>query len=438
MDLSALTAARGSLSAIDLFCGAGGLSQGLREAGFRLVAAADFDPDACATYRLNFPAAEVVEGDLTDGANHRALLEAAKGESIDLLAGGPPCQAFSQMRNHARLIDDPRNRLYREFVSILAELQPRYLLMENVPGLGQREGGAVRRQIERDLSLGGEYRVSSRVLDAGDFGTPQSRPRLIFMGARQGEIRPEWPVPSGITSAALRLQRSGGRGRRYRLGEPGDRHAEELLGRLIDPGDPGVVSVAQAIGDLTRVGETYHRAPLSAYQEQMRRNSPGPADHVPSRIRPDTVARLRAIPPGGNVHDLPEELMQRYLTGDKWGPAGNGRQLARRHFYAYRRLHPDWLAWTANTKADFAYHYGRPRGLSPREVARLQGFPDRFRFITAPPGTDGQLYGGARHSRYRQIGNAVPPTLAAAAGGAIARAGTGATSCEQDPVPLAA
>ena len=152
----------------------------------------------------------------------------------------------------------------------------------------------------------------------------------------------------------------------------------------------------------------------------IRRGSASPQDHEPSRTRADTVARLEAIPPGGNVHDLPEELLVRYLGDKKWGPAGNGERLARRHFYAYRRLHPDWLAWTVNTKADFAYHYAVPRGLSVREAARIQGFPDRFHFTTAPTGTPGQYKNGARHSRYRQVGNAVPPPLGAAIGSTVA------------------
>ena len=116
-----------------------------------------------------------------------------------------------------------------------------------------------------------------------------------------------------------------------------------------------------------------------------------------------------------------DRLLARYLGGPKWGPAGNGKRLARRHYYAYRRLHPDWLAWTVNTKADFAYHYAAARGLSVREAARIQGFPDRFHFTTAPAGTPGQYRNGARHSRYRQVGNAVPPLLGAALGRAVAR-----------------
>jgi DNA (cytosine-5)-methyltransferase 1 len=408
-----------TFTAVDLFCGAGGLSEGLRQAGFELVAAADHDPDACATYRLNFPQTAVIEGDLTALERHARLIAAVRSRTanLDLLAGGPPCQAFSQVRNHDRLLKDPRNRLYREFVQILAELRPRALLVENVPGMIQLQDGAVRREIEAELSLDGEYDVHSTVLDAGDHGTPQSRPRLVFVGVRRGETMPSWPTGTAVTKS-LRLRAEGDkREPRYRLDGEGDN--PEIANRLLDPEDLSAVTVEQALGDLLEPGERYSLDPRSAYQRQMREGCEGPDDHIPSRIREDTVIRLKSIPPGGNIYDLPDRLLKRYVTNTKWGPAGNGKRLSRKHFYAYRRLHPDWLAWTANTKADFAYHYCLARGLSAREVARLQGLPDRFHVITAPPGTPGQLYGGARHSRYRQIGNAVPPPLAHAAGAQI-------------------
>lgn len=400
------------LSAVDLFCGAGGLSQGLADAGFQIVAAADHDPDACATYRRNFPEATLIEGDLTSPARHDELLGALGLMSLDVLAGGPPCQAYSQVRNHDRLIEDPRNRLYREFVSLLDELQPRALVLENVLGMNQLRGGEVRRQIARDLSLDGTYNIVSGVLDAGDFGTPQRRPRLVFVGVRAELGAPGLPVGAGI-SQALRNGHSG---------QPADALLgadESLHEMLMNPDDARVVTVRQALSDLIEPGEAYSSDPQSAYQRSIRKGSTAPQDHTPSRIRADTQARLQAIPPGGNVYDLPEHLLKRYLGDAKWGPAGNGERLARRHYYAYRRLHPDWLAWTANTKADFAYHYEVPRGLSVREAARIQGFPDRFHFVTAPRGTIGQLKNGARHSRYRQVGNAVPPPLAAAIGRAV-------------------
>ncbi|MBW8060001.1 MAG: DNA cytosine methyltransferase [Solirubrobacterales bacterium] len=417
--MSAPASASSAPTAVDLFSGAGGLSEGLRQAGFQILAASDHDPDACATYRLNFPEVTMIEGDLTDRANHARLANLATpmNRELDLLAGGPPCQAFSQVRNHDRLLEDPRNRLYREFVNVLDELRPRALLLENVPGLLQFNAGEVCEQIEIDLSLGGSYDVRSQVLDAGDFSTPQSRSRLVFIGVRRGEVLPGRPAGSGLTSN-VGLRRKSVRGRaRYVLEGP-----EELVERLLDPADLAAVTAEQALSDLSRPGDRYSSDPRSVFQEAMRARSDAPQDHSPSRIREDTILRLKGIPPGGNVHDLPAELTERYLTGKKWGPAGNGKRLARRHFYAYRRLHPRWLAWTANTKADFAYHYRQPRGLSVREVARIQGFPDAFHVTTAPQGTPGQLYGGARHSRYRQIGNAVPPPLAVAVGREIRNA----------------
>jgi DNA (cytosine-5)-methyltransferase 1 len=396
------------LSAVDLFCGAGGLSRGLAEAGFEILAAADHDPDACATYRLNHSGTVVIEGDLTDRQNHEALLQAASKTQLDLLAGGPPCQSFSQIHNHDRLLGDPRNRLYREFVEILSELRPRALLLENVPGMNQLAGGAVRRQIEEDLSLGGHYIVTSGLLDAGNFGVPQRRPRLVFIGLEKEAGPPTLPEGSGIT----RLLPEGGARRRKATHDDTQRLRETLR----DPQDLRAVTVGQALGDLMEAGSQYTSNPLSAFQLRARQFSKAPQDHEPSRIRTDTVKRLEAIPPGGNVHDLPEELRRRYISDERWGPAGDGKRLARRHFYAYRRLHPEWLAWTVNTKADFAYHYGPPRGLSVREAARLQSFTDAYHFTTAPAGTPGQYKNGARHSRYRQVGNAVPPLLGRAIG----------------------
>lgn len=426
---------RQALTAVDLFCGAGGLSQGLSDAGWQLVAAADHDPDACATYRLNFPEAHLVEGNLTSPAKHAELLGVMPAGGLTLLAGGPPCQAYSQVRNHDRLIHDPRNRLYREFVALLGELRPRALVLENVLGMNQLKGGAVRRQIEEDLSLDGEYRVVSGILDAGDFGTPQRRPRLVFIGLRADLAEPVLPVGTGITRAL----RNGHSGQPADALFDVDRHLSEILS---DPDDARAVSVRQALSDLVVPGGAYSTAPASAYQRAMRERSDAPQDHEPSRIRDDTRRRLEAIPPGGNIYDLPPALRKRYLGASKWGPAGNGKELARRHYYAYRRLHPDWLAWTANTKADFAYHYADPRGLSVREAARIQGFPDRFHFTTAAPGTPGQLKNGARHSRYRQVGNAVPPPLARAIGEAVTRlltepavAATEGTTFSAEPVP---
>jgi DNA (cytosine-5)-methyltransferase 1 len=135
------------------------------------------------------------------------------------------------------------------------------------------------------------------------------------------------------------------------------------------------------------------------------------------RINPDTELRLEGVPQGGNHRDLSEALLDRYITGQRWGQDNGTGRLSRRHFYAYRRLHPDIWAWTLNTKGDSVYHYMYPRSLSVREFARLQSFPDRFVFTTDPRKgmIPGRHEGGPAHSRYRQVGNAVPPLLARAA-----------------------
>ncbi|HIL58451.1 MAG TPA: DNA cytosine methyltransferase, partial [Rhodothermales bacterium] len=323
-----------------------------------------------------------------------------------------------------RLIDEPRNALYREFVAAVAEGAPRAFVMENVTGMDEMD---VRDQVLEDLSLGGDYEVEARVLDAADFGVPQSRRRLIFAGLRRGEDGP-FRLPAGTGLAAVfGLNREQGRGgeTRYRVAAQGDLLAGAPTA-LADPDDASAVTAAQALSDLRplvsgrrddEIAYDELPAPASAYQRAMREGAGDVLANVQvPRMRDDTRMRLEGIPPGGNYRDLDEALMARYLTGEKWGQDNGSGRLSRRHFYAYRRLHPDVWAWTLNTKADAAYHYAEPRSLSVREFARLQSFPDRFRFTTDPRRGDipGRLKNGPAHSRYRQVGNAVPPLLARA------------------------
>jgi DNA (cytosine-5)-methyltransferase 1 len=197
-----------------------------------------------------------------------------------------------------------------------------------------------------------------------------------------------------------------------------------LAEALQDSEDLTAVTAAQAISDLTElpVGNRHDEidwnqlpAPSSAYQRLMRAQTSGMAVNLQvPRLNKDTELRLRGIPQGGNYRDLQEELLGRYLTGQRWGQSNGSGRLSRKHFYAYRRLHPALWAWTLNTKADSVYHYEVPRALSVREMARLQSFPDRFLFTTDPRRgpLEGRHDGGPAHSRYRQVGNAVPPLLA--------------------------
>ncbi|MHB8872218.1 MAG: DNA cytosine methyltransferase [Myxococcaceae bacterium] len=412
---------------IDLFAGAGGISEGFRQAGYSILAGTDNDPDAAATFALNFPEAKVITGDIRRTEIKEQILDAARGASV--VVGGPPCQAFSQVRNHSRLIDDPRNALYREFVDVLRNTLPMAFLMENVTGMDQM---GVRDQITADLRLGGEYVVNPQVVDAADLGVPQTRKRLLFLGLRASlGVHPPVLQGTGATDSVA-LVRYAGRGRpHYKLIVQ-----ENLLGvrvseQLVDPNNIAVVSASDAISDLSglpagnrsdAIPYSDVSKPLSAYQQQMRIGAGRSLTNVQvPRINQDTKLRLDGIPRGGNHRDLSAELLSRYLTGQRWGQDNGTGKLSRRHFYAYRRLHPEIWAWTLNTKGDSVYHWGHPRSLSVREFARLQSFPDRFTFTTDPRRgcIAGRHDGGPAHSRYRQAGNAVPPLLARAVARAL-------------------
>ena len=410
------------LRVVDLFAGAGGLSEGFRQAGFAIAAGSDNDPDAMATYAANFPEARAITGDVRAPAVKEQILDAARGASV--LVGGPPCQAFSQVRNHTRMIEDPRNALYREFVDILAQTLPPAFVVENVTGMDQM---GVREQIAADLSLDGEYAVVPQVVDAADFGVPQTRKRLLFVGTRASAKTPP-PLLSGSCAVqAVTLARfTGSRRPRYQLVVQEHIRSIRTGEALLDPEDATVVTAADAISDLVSlpvgnrddiIGYDRLPPPQSGYQRLMREGAGSALANVQvPRINPDTRLRLRGIPPGGNHRDLREELLERYITGHRWGQDNGSGRLSRRHFYAYRRLHPDIWAWTLNTKADSVYHYSAARALSVREFARLQSFPDRFCFTTDPRRgmIEGRHDGGPAHSRYRQVGNAVPPLLARA------------------------
>ena len=403
-----------------MFSGAGGLSEGFRQAGFAVLAGTDNDPDAMATYARNFPEAIAILGDVREASVKDKVRNAARSAAV--LIGGPPCQAFSQVRNHSRVIEDPRNSLYREFVETLGEAMPLAFVMENVTGMDQM---GVRDQIVSDLSLDGEYDVLPQVVDAADFGVPQTRKRLLFVGVRAGRgMSPPILAGSSAVDSVTLARFTGNRRPRYQLVVQQNLFSMQLGEALQDPESLSAVSAMQAISDLAglKVGNRLDvlpygdlLEPTSSYQRMMRQGAGHAISNVQvPRINRDTELRLRDIPQGGNHRDLSDAMLERFITGQRWGQDNGSGRLSRKHFYAYRRLHPGVWAWTLNTKADSVYHYGVPRALSVREFARLQSFPDRFVFTTDTRKgmVTGRHDGGPAHSRYRQVGNAVPPLLA--------------------------
>ena len=232
---------------MDLFAGAGGFSEGFRNAGFSISAGSDNDPDAAATYALNFPKARVIAGDISLPAIKEQILDAARSASV--LVGGPPCQAFSQVRNHTRMIEDPRNALYREFVDVLQHSMPMVFVLENVTGMDQM---GAREQIETDLALDGDYAVLPQIVDAADFGVPQTRKRLFFVGVQRSlGLMPPQLKGSGATESAALVRFKGLRRPRYQVVIQEHLASLRIGEALADPENKTVVTAADALADFS-------------------------------------------------------------------------------------------------------------------------------------------------------------------------------------------
>lgn len=372
---------------IDLFAGAGGLAEGFRQAGFRCLYANDMDAWAVRTFRHNHPGtpAERRPIEEVDARRLRAALGLAAGE-LDVLAGGPPCQGFS-INAPDRFLEDPRNSLFKHYIRFVDEFRPKGLLIENVPGMLSLGKGAIFERIMAELEARG-YALRARVLLAAHYGVPQERWRMIILGTRTG-LPPEHPAPARF--AAARANFLGGGTLAFRQGD-----AERAA-------LPPAVNIGQAIGDLPRLrmGEGAEEMPYaaeagSAYAQRLREGSSLVLNHAAPRLSPQNMERLRHIGPGGNWTDIPLALLPK------------GMQQARRcdHTKRYGRLAADGLAGTVLTKCDphwsAVFLPDQDRTLTVREAARIQSFPDRYRFL------------GPRSAQYAQVGNAVPVLMAKA------------------------
>lgn len=368
------------LTAIDLFCGAGGLSYGFELAGFRIGAAVDTDPVAAATYRRQNPETPFFMEDVRR-LKGKGLLKAAGGR-CDLIIGGPSCQGFST--HGKRDPNDPRNYLFREFVRLVREIRPAWVVMENVKGLLTYGRGRYRDEIHGSFRRAG-YRIESRVLRAVDYGVPQFRERLFFVATRT-DLTISFPAPT---------------------------HCPPEMAPLL--GLTPYVTVQEALGDLRSIGaegesDVYDSPARNDFQRYVRRHARKVLTlHRARRVSDLAMSIIRRVPQGKGLRSIPPaELPERFR---RMRTISNG-QLRRDCTTLYYRLSLERPAYTitcyfTNVSSGPFVHPTENRALTPREAARLQSFPDCYEFV------DKQVQ--------RQIGNAVPPLLARAVALEVAR-----------------
>ena len=382
--------------AADFFAGAGGLSLGFAEAGYRIAFANELVPDYATTYEQNHPDTRVFRADIRDLTTKDIFRATGLAKNdVDLLFGGPPCQGFS-INAPTRSTGDERNQLFRHYGRLVLEgLRPKVIVMENVPGMLSLDQGQFIRDVY-SLFEGAGYHLRHMVLCAAHYGVPQERWRLFIIGTI---LKREITFPEPTHYAPVRANFTGGQRLTWLPMISNGFRSPSLFDQFLLP----FTRVKDAIGDLPTLGindgseeMAYTRRARSPYQECMRRNSTVLTNHVAGALSPQNLQRLKHIPPGGSWRDIPHGLL----------PAGMQRARRSDHTRRYGRLDPAGLSGTILTKCDphwgTFFHYDQDRTLTVREAARLQSFPDHYRFT------------GSRVSQYEQVGNAVPPLLATA------------------------
>lgn len=343
------------LSGIDIFSGAGGLSLGAELAGISIKCAIEINPSAAKTFKRNHKNAIVLNQDIRTISKKDFDFDT---DEAFIIMGGPPCQGFSLSNTRSRTMENPNNMLFEQFVRLVGEIKPKWFLFENVWGITNIENGKVMALIKKCFEDIG-YTVVPQVLTASDYGVPQKRERFFMVGNRLG-INFEFPKPFSTPQ----------------------------------------ISVWDAISDLPEldngqnleVGDyTIPFENASPYQKEMRKHSEHPYQNFVSRNNDLVIERYKHIPQGGNWSDIPDYLMTNYA--DK----------SRCHSGIYKRLYADRPSVViSNYRKSMLIHPFQHRGLSVREAARIQSFPDHF------------IFEGPISHIQQQIGNAVPPLLAKA------------------------
>ena len=351
------------ITCLDLFCGAGGLSCGLHMAGIKTVAGIDFDQAAINTFNANGLGKGVV-ADLEKITSDE--VRALCGGKVDIIAGGPPCQGFSL--SGFRDESDKRNRLYKSFVRIVRDLKPKAFVLENVPGLVSLFGGRVKDAIVTEFSALG-YNVVHKILTASEYGVPQHRRRVVFVGLRENVFK--YPKVTHFKKPENASQKR-------------------------------MVSCVEALGDLPplsgidEIGTDEQAYAMSAnceYQRLMRKGSKAVHNHIAARHSDKVRSIIAMVPAGKNYKSLPESLRS-----------------VRNFHVAWTRFPDNEPSPTIDTGHRHHFHYKECRVPTVRECARLQSFPDSFHFT------------GNKTQQFRQVGNAVPPLMAMALGKALKEA----------------
>jgi DNA (cytosine-5)-methyltransferase 1 len=358
-----------SIIGVDLFAGAGGMSLGAQMAGIDVRLAVEKDSHAAKTYAHNHPNTRVIAEDI---ANIKEIDLEKRGKT-SILFGGPPCQGFSTSNQRTRNSSNETNWIFTEYLRLIRQWKPDWVVFENVKGIVETEKGIFRDKILYELENSG-YTCTSGILCAADFGVPQIRWRFFIIGSLQG-IQAWFP--------------------------------EKTVERY--------VTVNEAIGDLPELpnGADYHFKPYrckahSAYSKSMRNGKDGCANHYVTNNALHIVERYRYIPQGGNWENIPADLMTNYADRNRC------------HTGIYRRLRADRPSVViGNYRKNMLIHPLEDRGLSVREAARLQSFPDTYEFL------------GSIGFQQQQVANAVPPLLAQKVFEAIIRSEIEKNECEK-------
>lgn len=394
------------LTVVDLFAGAGGLSEGFRQAGYEIKLAIEIDEWAAQTFAANHSNTRVITADIRDFETD-ASIRALMADRPAVIVGGPPCQGFSISGPSKKDPRDPRNSLFRDFVRFVRALEPEAFVMENVKGLLSARTASGEKVIDiihksfRELG----YHVESRILNAADFGVPQIRHRVFVIGIRD-RVADLWPSQTHWPFA---------------YGQNEDLQHRLLLEEAYSIEGGRHLTLWEAVSDLPQIesGEEvefqdYVTPPQNEYQRFMRERSAGIWNHVPMKHSKRLIERFKIIGYGQSVSDVKGPLAQRRRNG-------NGTLAARPYDQNNRRLRPDRPSHTiaAAFYANFVHPFLH-RNITAREAARLQSFPDKYIFKgkkTVPSHSllrkEGRVH-DIHIPQYSQIGNAVPPLLARA------------------------